>query len=62
MTASDASAALLVTPELWTSAAFDLRVLRTRRAGKLRAPGFCVPWPLTPLPMQRGFSFSNFGY
>ena len=27
---------------------------------RARAPR--VPWPLTPLPMQTGFSFSNFGY
>ena len=40
MSASDASAALLVTPELWTSAAFDLRVLRYAARGQTSSSGF----------------------
>ena len=36
---------------------FAPRVLRSTPSARAS-----VPWPLAPLPMQSGFSFSNFGY
>ena len=42
MSAPDASVALQVTPEPWTSAAFELRVLRYAARGQTSSSGFSV--------------------